>query len=303
MDQHVYDWGEKKNRNQTRCCRWKSMCECKSQFISRNKDKAQALKLWNRLALFQKIATFVVFLFFLTTFVSRGACNIDTTSFTAVPFEKLQMVSSTDKISGAAHGNRYPLPDLLTWFCFPLDASWTHTGTVLFFFLWTFQIRQIAQVHPFNSFMRCFLGHWAPAANWSIHGRWKTNNVGFFTLLFFSQLSDNSCATAPVFSPDIYLLALVFLFFFFSFDRLKPNRQLKRQTQNEWGVHRLIRQYVLPPPGTDQPGRGFENKLTATILGKFSSSVYFPRPVCNTSEGLSTQGHRHFPPRVLDDKF
>lgn len=65
----------------------------------------------------------------------------------------------------------------------------------------------------------------------------------------------------------------------------------------------MIRQYVLQPPGTDQPGGGLENQLTATILGKFSSSVHFPGPACNTSEGLSPQGHRHSPPRVLADKF
>lgn len=216
MDQHVYDWGEKKNGNPTRCCRWKSMWEGKSQFISRNENKAQALKLWNRLALFQKIATFVVFfLFLLTTFVSRGACNTDTTSFTAVPFEKLQMVSSTDLWCSAWES--IPAP----WFAYMVLFS---TGCLLnthrrrSFFFWgggLFKFDRLHKCTPLIPSCDAFRAIGLPLPTGRYADAEKQTKSDFSTLLFFSQLSDNSWATAPVFPPDIYLLELVSFFSFF----------------------------------------------------------------------------------------
>lgn len=92
-----------------------------------------------------------------------------------------------------------------------------------FFLSWTFQIGQIAQVHPFNSFMRCFLGHWAPAANWSIRGLAEKQTMSDFSRFYFPP----GCLIILV--PPHPCFSLTFtcwrsFFFWGGGDRLKPNR-------------------------------------------------------------------------------
>lgn len=132
------------------------------------------------------------------------------------------MVSGSDKISGAGINSR-------SLICLHgLVFHWMppeHTQTP--FMSWLSKFNRLRKCTPLIPSCDAFraVGLLLPTGRYSRAE--KQTMSGLFALLFFSQLSDNSCGAAPEVFPDIYLFALVFYLFIFFLDRLTPNKSQK----------------------------------------------------------------------------